>query len=266
MNFMPESIRDRPTSAHEHIFLLSKTSRYFYDADAVQEPMVAASASRYAYTFGGTKNLALKAGDNPTAVVGTRKPTAGRNLRNVWAATTQPYRGAHFATMPPKIAERCLRAGTRVGDAVLDPFAGAGTTGLAASLLGRRAVLIDINGEYVELARTRIAGAIKKQRMRAESGAGPSPVIDSTPNKDVINRLPMTADADDLVSIFDLTASEAKKRIRLRRAADTYRAKTRERGERLVSLWAHDTRTLRFRAEAERQSAIIEAAGGHNDA
>lgn len=109
---MPESVTDRPTSAHEHVFLLTKQPRYFYDADAVREEMSPESAARYAYGFGGAKNEALKAGDKPTAVVGMRDATEGRNLRNVWTLGPEPYPDAHFATFPTEIPRRCIKAGT----------------------------------------------------------------------------------------------------------------------------------------------------------
>jgi DNA modification methylase len=262
-NLMPESISDRPTSAHEHIFFLSKKPKYFYDADAVREPMAAASAARYAYGFGGAKNTALKAGDNPTAVVGNREPTSGRNLRNVWNLPSQPFHGAHFATMPPKLAERCIRAGTKPGDAVLDPFGGAGTTGLVAAQIGRHCVLVDLNSSYIAMARERIAGALKRGRNRNGRTTNPSPVIDFNAENEDEKRLPVTENA----AIHDLTSSEVKTRIRLRRAAAVFRAKTRECGNRLVTIWCHDSHTAKFKAEALHQSELIAAGygGGQHD-
>jgi len=111
-NPMPESCRDRPTSAHEHIFLLTKAAKYYFDQEAVRETMAPASASRYAYAFGGAKKEALKAGDKPTAVVGHRSVTPGRNIRNVWTIATQAFPEAHFATFPEEIPLRCIKAGT----------------------------------------------------------------------------------------------------------------------------------------------------------
>ena len=156
-NPMPESVKDRPTSAHEHIFLLSKKVSYFYDAAAVREEMSPASAARYAYAFGGAKNEALRAGDKRTAVVGTREVTDGRNMRNVWTIPTRPFPEAHFATFPPELAERCIIAGCPAGGTVLDPFGGAGTTGLVAGRLQRSAILIELNSDYVAMAERRIA-------------------------------------------------------------------------------------------------------------
>jgi DNA modification methylase len=157
-NPMPESVRDRPTSAHEHVFLLTKRATYFYDAEAIKEEAAPETAARYAYGFGGAKNEALKASDKPTAVVGKRDFDGGRNARDVWTIATQPFSGAHFATMPPDLAERCIKAGSKPGDHVLDPFGGAGTTGLVADRLGRCATLCELNPEYARIARDRIMG------------------------------------------------------------------------------------------------------------
>ena len=121
-NPMPESVTDRPTKAHEYVFLLTKSARYYYDAAAIAEPSI----------------------DDT------------RNARTVWSITTQPYKGAHFATMPPELARRCILAGSKTGDTVLDPFGGAGTTGLVADRLGRDAVLVELNPTYAALARHRI--------------------------------------------------------------------------------------------------------------
>ncbi len=118
-NPMPESVTDRPTKAHEYLFLLSKSPRYYFDADAVRERQ------------------------------GNDMNPAGRNLRSVWTIATAPYPGAHFATFPPKLIEPCIKAGCPELGTVLDPFAGSGTTGMVAQSLSRRAVLIDLNAEYL---------------------------------------------------------------------------------------------------------------------
>ncbi len=149
-NPMPESVRDRPTKAHEYVFLLSKQPRYFYDAAAISEPFECAAEVRVATP----KNLAM--GKMPTRPMNAPLDTAGRNARSVWTIATQPFSGAHFATMPPDLAERCIKAGSRPGDTVLDPFGGAGTTGLVASRLQRSATLIELNPEYAAMARARV--------------------------------------------------------------------------------------------------------------
>lgn len=191
-NPMPESVRDRPTKAHEYVFLLSKNARYFWDAEAVREPMAAASIERLsqdiesqagslranggaktngpmravakgnAKTFrGGGAYTGGQSFDNSACVprdsVGNApNPTDGRNARSVWTIATQPFSEAHFATMPPDLAERCIKAGTRPGDTVLDPFGGAGTTGLVADRLQRDAILIELNPNYADMARGRM--------------------------------------------------------------------------------------------------------------
>ena len=217
-NPMPESVTDRPTSAHEHVFLLSKSATYFYDADTIKEDGAIPAGTRAAK--GSNQRGAIKN-------VNGRAPeywnyTGSRNARNVWTITTKPYSGAHFATMPPDLAERCIKAGTSergccpkcgapwsreverqvmevnrsgrydslgdrgrtatsgtmtkppssvtigwfptcdCGDAtpvpcvVLDPFGGAGTTGLVADRLQRDAILIELNPEYAGLSKERL--------------------------------------------------------------------------------------------------------------
>lgn len=151
-NPMPESVTDRPTKAHEYVFLLTKSARYYYDAAAIAEEGVDPNRQRND-RIGGANGHTVR-----HSVGGVMGATVKRNARTVWAITTQPFSGAHFATMPPELAERCIRAGSRRGDAVLDPFGGAGTTGLVADRLGRYATLIELNPAYAELARQRITG------------------------------------------------------------------------------------------------------------
>jgi len=119
-NPMPESVSDRPTRAHEYVFLLAKSERYFYDAGALRN-------------------------------------SSGANARTVWLIASDPFDGAHHATMPPELAGRCILAGSRRGDVVLDPFAGAGTTALVAVGNGRRAIGCELNPEYARLALDRVA-------------------------------------------------------------------------------------------------------------
>lgn len=154
-NPMPESVRDRPTSAHEHVFLLSKRGAYFYDAGAIAEEGTGKPSGN------SERKSRLDQGGNPGHSSGqmTHVPWDGsdtRNARNVWTIATQPFSGAHFATMPPDLAERCIKAGTKPGDTVLDPFGGAGTTGLVADRLNRNATLIELNPAYRALAADRI--------------------------------------------------------------------------------------------------------------
>lgn len=123
-NCQPESVRDRPTRAHEYLFLLTKEERYFYDYEAIRE----------------NGNV----------------PGSAKNRRSVWTVPTRPYPEAHFATFPPELVEPCVLAGSQRGDAVLDPFFGSGTVGEVCARLGRRFVGIEINEGYVALAKRRL--------------------------------------------------------------------------------------------------------------
>ncbi|HKX41335.1 MAG TPA: site-specific DNA-methyltransferase [Burkholderiaceae bacterium] len=162
-NPMPESVRDRCTKAHEYLFLLAKSERYYFDADAIAEASVDpdVTAKRYESAFGGEKARAPvgNAGiDTRTRPQGMREFAGKRNKRSVWSITTQPYSESHFATMPPDLAETCIKAGCPAGGIVLDPFGGAGTTGLVADRLQRSAIVVELNPAYVAMARDRIQG------------------------------------------------------------------------------------------------------------
>lgn len=163
-NPMPESVKDRCTKAHEYVFLLSKSPRYYWDADAIKDDAVW-GGYKDAKSFGGKNGIRFggnKYGDSDDPAYRTKsgnvwvgKGTEKANKRSVWSITTQPYSGAHFATMPPKLAETCVLAGTKAGDIVLDPFGGSGTTGMVAIENGRRAILCELNESYVELIHER---------------------------------------------------------------------------------------------------------------
>lgn len=163
-NPMPESVTDRCTKAHEYVFLLSKGRRYFYDAEAVKEPVAASTIARITQpTLSqqvGSTRVPGKTNGNMKAVGGTEK----RNRRSVWSITTQPYRGAHFAVFPTALVEPCILAGSRTGDIVLDPFMGSGTTAAVAIKHGRQFVGCELNRDYKSLQDKRIADAhaIKK--------------------------------------------------------------------------------------------------------
>ena len=155
-NPMPESVRDRPTKAHEYVFLLSKNRRYYWDQDAVREPdsgLPAGNKDGFK-SYQGAAEWQAKSGGLGTAE--PWQPGKGRNIRSVWTIPTQSFPGSHFAVMPPRLADRCIRAGSAIGDVVLDPFSGAGTTGLVARRLQRRYVGVELNPEFAELGRRRI--------------------------------------------------------------------------------------------------------------
>ena len=184
-NPMPESVTDRCTKAHEYLFLLSKSQRYHYDAAAIREESLTGDPRR---PYGSPGGGALDGREMPQGNGEPRKikvpggwdrgegahgtihrdgrtsaeyqeavVAAGRNKRSVWTIATTPYAEAHFATFPPAVVEPCIKAGCPVGGTVLDPFGGAGTTGLVADRLGRDAILIELNPAYAEMARRRIA-------------------------------------------------------------------------------------------------------------
>jgi len=154
-NPMPESVTDRCTKAHEYVFLLTKSERYFYDADAVSEAVAASSVERLSQT-----TLAIQGGSDrvPGKTNGPMKAVGGtstRNRRSVWTITTKPYSEAHFATFPPELPRLCILAGSKLGDVILDPFGGSGTTAMVAIELGRTPVIIELNPEYAKLIRQR---------------------------------------------------------------------------------------------------------------
>jgi DNA modification methylase len=160
-NPMPESVTDRPTKAHEYLFLLSKSKSYFYDADAVREEHTVAPEHRRERVTPGARRpgafaRSFEAGNGDGDGNSRGYPNGGRNKRSVWTVATQPFPGAHFAVFPPKLIEPCVLAGSSHGTTVLDPFAGAGTTGLVATRHGRSFIGIELNPEYAELARGRI--------------------------------------------------------------------------------------------------------------
>ena len=156
-NPMPESVRDRCTKAHEYIFLLSKSPKYHFDADAISEPSIHAG-----YTV-----KAHKSGKNQSGQQFRDTATGGadctvkerRNRRSVWTVTTKPFKGAHFATFPPDLIEPCILAGCPEGGTVLDPFLGSGTTAVVALRNRRNAIGCELNPEYVKIAQERVAKA-----------------------------------------------------------------------------------------------------------
>lgn len=161
---MPEAVKDRPTRSHEQVFLLTKSPRYWYDADAIREdsdPDQTAHNERYARVYAAQADRAAttgQPGNVNSAGIHSRPGKPGRNARSVWHLSTVPFAGAHFAAFPPELPRRCIAAGCKPGGTVLDPFHGSGTTGMVAQKLGRRYIGIDLSADYLDLSlRTRLA-------------------------------------------------------------------------------------------------------------
>lgn len=179
-NPMPESVKDRCTKSHEYIFLLSKSQHYYYDNESISEPITQSSIERLDQNLDqqkgsdrvpGKKNGNMKAvirfsgnkyGDNDDPKYQTKSgnvyiDTGKRNKRSVWTVTTKSYHGAHFATFPMDLIEPCILAGSKVGDTILDPFNGSGTTGYVAMRKDRNYIGCELNPEYIQLSRERFA-------------------------------------------------------------------------------------------------------------
>jgi DNA modification methylase len=161
-NPMPESVKDRCTKAHEYVFLLSKSARYYYDADAIKEPASSMGKSSGSNCFRGAGHFRESAG-GPAKRDGRDMASVGRgpdrNRRDVWTIATKPFNGAHFAVMPPELVEPCILAGCPKGGVVYDPFTGSGTVGEQALLLGRGFEGSEINPDYHAIAQHRISRA-----------------------------------------------------------------------------------------------------------
>lgn len=149
-NPMPESVRDRCTKAHEYLFLLSKSERYFFDSEAMSEESVKGASGS---SFNNGKTAEHQLGRSSDA---ERIENGKRNRRSVWTVATVPYSGAHFATFPPALIEPCILAGSKPGQIVLDPFFGSGTTGMVAQNLGRQWIGCELNPEYKPLQDERL--------------------------------------------------------------------------------------------------------------
>jgi DNA modification methylase len=151
---MPESVTDRCTKAHEYIFLLSKSSKYYYDNEAIKEM---ANTKSEGIRFGGNKY-----GDDDDPKYATKSGNVSKeydkaNKRSVWTVTTKPYEGAHFAVFPTDLIEPCILAGAPAGGVVLDPFMGSGTTAQVAQDLGRKYLGCELNPAYQPLQNKRLA-------------------------------------------------------------------------------------------------------------
>ncbi|EHL15433.1 DNA methylase [Peptoanaerobacter stomatis] len=170
-NAMPEACKDRPTRSYEHIFLLSKSPRYYYDYDSLAEPMKEVSKKRYVR---GRSKENKYLNENSGAKIQKINEARGygqykgdnipqfRNKRDIWTINTTSFRGNHYAAFPPKLAEICMIAGCPKGGIILDPFIGSGTVGLIALLHNRKYIGIELNEEYVNLTKKRIETEVKK--------------------------------------------------------------------------------------------------------
>jgi DNA modification methylase len=154
-NPMPESVTDRCTKAHEYVFLLSKSPRYFYNADAIREEAAPWNSANGFNAEGQSRR-------NIEGRIGARDDVeqTGRNRRSVWSITTAPFPEAHFATFPPKLIEPCIRAGVPDGGSCIDPFGGAGTTGLVCQQQHVRCTLIELNPEYCGIIARRLSQSV----------------------------------------------------------------------------------------------------------
>jgi len=187
-NAMPESVKDRPTKAHEYIFLMSKSGRYYYDAESIKEKSVSGDPRRpYAPGQVDNRGNGHDRGGGSVRVPAGWKTGSGshgtihsegrsrevvyvdgftnRNKRSVWTIPTHPYPGSHFATFPPDLIKPCILAGCPENGITLDPFMGAGTTGVVCADLGRNYIGIELNPEYVRIANERIKQATRQERL-----------------------------------------------------------------------------------------------------
>ena len=160
-NPMPESVKDRCTKSHEYIFLLSKSKKYYYDNEAIKEPVK---------QDWGTRNRANgkyhNSGSGLSPHTGLTKSYTTKNKRSVWSVTNKPYKQAHFATFPPDLIIPPIKAGSKKGDIVLDPFMGSGTTGMVAKELGRYFIGCELHDDYSELIRQRMPVEISSQNIQ----------------------------------------------------------------------------------------------------
>ena len=238
-NPMPESCRDRPSRCYEHIFLLTKSKKYYYDAAAIAEPIAPGTAARYRQGRSAGHKYAEEV-PGQGKVQGINQPRSGsyyddalmpttRNKRDVWLINTVPYKGGHFAAYPPKLAETCILAGCPKGGVVIDPFFGSGTTGLAAQSLDRRYIGIELNAEYCAL---RISNRIRDadlqktpEQQAAQDAMQLPPVSDTSPLPHVPGAAPKadTGKTERVMKHIDAahTRKASKKAVRKAQAEAT---------------------------------------------
>ncbi len=158
-NPMPESVLDRPTRSHEQIFLLSKQQKYFYNSNAIKEPATYSTEARKGRAKEGDKGYPTS---ERNGIRKSKKQNVGvesditRNKRSVWSVATRPFAEAHFAVFPPELIKPCILAGSKEGEVVLDPFSGAGTTALVSKERNRKSIGIELNCNYIEIAKGRL--------------------------------------------------------------------------------------------------------------
>jgi len=150
-NPMPESVKDRCTKSHEHIFLFSKNKKYYYDNEAIKEPVKQDWGTR-----DRTKGKYHNSGSGLSPHSGLTKSYDRKNKRDVWSVTNKPYKGSHFAVFPPDLIEPCILAGSREGDLILDPFIGSGTTAMVSKKHNRHYIGCELHEEYQELIQQRV--------------------------------------------------------------------------------------------------------------
>ncbi len=162
-NPKPESVQNRPTKAHESIFLFSAREQYYYDVDAIREPVTSTGGASFGKQRHSTEGTGAQSRRLKSAA--ERNHPLGKNKRSVWSVPVRSFPGAHFAVFPEELIRPCILAGCRPGGTVLDPFAGSGTTGVVAEELGRNAILIELNSMYVQMQkqRTKVQGALVSQ-------------------------------------------------------------------------------------------------------
>lgn len=161
LNPMPESVNNRCTKAHEYIFHLTKSRKYWYDAEAIKEPVSGTTHPRGNGVNPKSKVSSEGCKQNESFSSAISGLVAHRNKRDVWSVPTQSFKNAHFATYPPDLIRPCIRAGCPPNGVVLDPFSGAGTTGLVALQEGRQYIGIELNSEYVQMSLDRLAPLVK---------------------------------------------------------------------------------------------------------
>ncbi len=168
LNCLPESVKDRPAKSYEHIFLLSKSPKYYYDYKAIQEPIKAVTAARYTRGRSGKAKYSetkMSQGIDRKEGAVTDESRQFKRKRDVWEVSTNTYRmDEHFAMYPEKLIEPCILAGSEKDDIVLDPFFGSGTTGAVAKRLGREYIGIELNPKYCEKAAERIGKTEEKEK------------------------------------------------------------------------------------------------------